>query len=382
MVTSKAQGERDASLVAQSQGARTNGLHIERSSPNLQLNLSQQKTSLPTNETDPRVASTARVGPEPRQMQRAVTMFTRQTSNGSFAASTTRPSLRRQRSSFLQDFKAALKEVMPGDEDTNDNTSTIDEEAGAVDIPSEFNALIKRLCDEKLTDTAAVEGPITTWRLKTLPIDDSRMLAFFNDALPSVIARLTELEQRHRIAQKKVVFWTVSLTFFDTVSDYVACIVLSSTDSSYAIPMLVVLCVSMVCQAVVARFVTNEGPVAVVGALLGLKPVMDGINIIFDIPTRPGASESLGAFGYTRTTETATESIPFAVMQVRANAAHWNDAHCERRINLHPPICRYAGTRSNGASIYRAGNVPSPWSSSCKATNHVSRVCARSGSRL
>ena len=123
-------------------------------------------------------------------------------------------------------------------------------------------------------------------------------------------------------AQKKSVFRTVLLTFFDTLSDYATYIVLANTRSSYATPMLVVLLGSMVTQASVVHFITNEGPIAIAAALLGLKPILDGVNIVFDLPARPGANDSLVAFGYTRATETSTESIPFVVMQALALMEH------------------------------------------------------------
>jgi hypothetical protein len=80
----------------------------------------------------------------------------------------------------------AMREVMPATKGAgaNGDASRTNEEGGAVDISLEFNALVKKLCDEKRTDTAAVEGPITAWRRKHLPrTDDPQMLAFFSDAL-------------------------------------------------------------------------------------------------------------------------------------------------------------------------------------------------------
>ena len=122
--------------------------------------------------------------------------------------------------------------------------------------------------------------------------------------------------------------WTVMLTFVDTLSDYSACVVLEMAGSAYATPMLVILVASMVIQALIANFVTKEGPVATVGALLGLKPVLDGVNIVFDVPPRAGAMHALAAFSYTRSVETASESIPFAVIQAlalmeRRSIAQW-----------------------------------------------------------
>ena len=78
----------------------------------------------------------------------------------------------------------------------------------------------------------------------------------------------------------------------------------------------------MVMQAIVVRFVTKEGPIATAAALLGLKPILDGVNIVFDVPARPGAFHSEAAFGYTRACETSTESIPFVVMQALALMEH------------------------------------------------------------
>ena len=240
-------------------------------------------------------------------------MFERRRSS-ELLASTSPHHLRR---SFVEDLNTAMEEVvMP---DAKDSSSTIDEEDGSVNVTREFNALIKKLCDENLTDTPAVQGPITAWRLKHLPgVDNSRLLAFFNDALPLVIARLARLEQNQHVAQKKTVAYTVALTLFDTLSDYSALAVLVIDGSNYAIPMAAVLLVSMMCQALTVRYVTKEGPIAMACALLGLKPILDGINIVFEIPPQAGAVQSTAAFGWTRVVETASESIPFVMMQALA----------------------------------------------------------------
>ena len=88
---------------------------------------------------------------------------------------------------------------------------------------------------------------LTAWRLKHFRgIDNPRVLALFNDALPKLLARVAELENGRRGAQKKTVFWTVALTFCDTLPDYSSCYVLLISDSNYGIPMLLVLLVSMV----------------------------------------------------------------------------------------------------------------------------------------
>jgi hypothetical protein len=78
--------------------------------------------------------------------------------------------------------------------------------------------------------------------------------------------------------------------------------------------MLVVLLFSVLSQAVTVHLQTKEGPIATAAALLGLKPIMDGVNVIFDLPRRPGAMRCHLAFGLTRMIETSTKSIPFAVM--------------------------------------------------------------------
>ena len=233
-------------------------------------------------------------------------------------------SYNRRRSSVLADLARAVKQAMPASDDTTADAAHDD---GAPDIPQTFNALFERLCDERHTNAAAVEALVVAWRRENFgTIDDPRILSFFDDALPSTMARHIQLEKNHRVAKKKTVFWTVMLTFFDTISDYSAYVVLEIADSSYATPMLVVLMVSMVMQALVAQLLTKEGPIATVGALLGLKPILDGINIVFGIPPRAGAMFSLAAFGYTRTVETSTESIPFAIMQALALMEHRSTA--------------------------------------------------------
>jgi hypothetical protein len=95
------------------------------------------------------------------------------------------------------------------------------------------------------------------------------------------------------------------LTVFDTLSDYSAYAVLQIDGSGYATPMLVVLVVSMACQSFITRYVTKEeGNFVTAGALFGFKPVLDGINIVFDLEPQTGALPSLIAFGWTRVVET------------------------------------------------------------------------------
>ena len=194
-----------------------------------------------------------------------------------------------------------------------------DEEAGITDIAEQFQVLVNQLINDKVVTAAGVENPIGTWRRQCLRgVEDPRVLSFFTDALPTVVARLVELEQNFRVAQKRNVIGTVLLTFFDTLSDYSAFLVLYSEDSSYAAPMLAVMVVSLLTQALGVRYVTKEGPLAAFGALCGLKPIIDGIHIVFNIPNQPGALRPQVAFTYTRGIETSTESIPFAFMQALA----------------------------------------------------------------
>ena len=205
----------------------------------------------------------------------------------------------------------------------NNNAAPPDVEDGVPDIQQTFNALFQRLCDDASSTPESVEVLIVEWRRKYLAgVDDPRARLFFDAILPAMVARHVHLEQNRRVAQKKTVFWTVMLTVFDTLSDYSAFVVLRMAGSVYATPMLVVLVVSMSFQAITTHFHTKEGPIATIGALLGFKPIIDGINICFDIQPRPGALTSLQAFGYTRIGETATESIPFAIMQSLALMEH------------------------------------------------------------
>ena len=238
----------------------------------------------------------------------------------------------RRRYSVLADLARVMTQTLH-DADGNGNTTAdaADESGDDVpDIPQKVNALFERLCNENHTTASAFQALVTVWRRENLgTIEDPRILSFFDDALPSMMARHVQLEKRHRVAKKKTVLWTVMMTFFDTVSDYSAYVVLQMAGSVYATPMLVILVVSMISQGFLVHFVTKEGPLVTVGALLGLKPIIDGVNICFNIPPRAGATmNSLAAFGHTRSIETASESIPFAIMQClalmeRRSVAQW-----------------------------------------------------------
>ena len=248
------------------------------------------------------------------------------------------PRNNRRRSSLLKELSDAVRESMPGAvDDAADSGGTADN-GDEDDIAKTFDALLKHACKSKLTSTAACNAVITTWRREKLSdVEDVRVLLFFDDVLPSVVSRLVLFEETNRVAQKRTVFWAVALTFFDTVSDYSACLVLFIEGSAYAKPMLAVLLMSMVSQSLVAQFATREGPIVTLGALLGFKPIIDGIHIIFDIPPRSGALSSLAAFGYTRSVETSTESIPFAVMQILALVERRSVAQVHRSVERDLP---------------------------------------------
>ena len=263
---------------------------------------------------------TTRVAPAERSENS--TGVRRRHSTGSLSAAPQRP---RRRSSVLADLARAVNQAMPAADDAAAGAA----HGGAPNIQLKVNSLFEHLCNENHTSVAAAEALVAAWRRETFrTIHDPLLLSFFDDVLPSMMARYAQLEKNHRVAKKKTVVWTVMLTYFDTLSDYSAYVVLEMAGSAYATPMLVVLVASMVMQALTVHFVTREGPVATVGALLGFKPILDGVNIVFDVPPRAGAIRSLEAFGWTRAVETASESIPFAVMQAlalmeRRSVAQW-----------------------------------------------------------
>ena len=297
MVVLSAHDERPASLVDASDSCRGGQQDLESSG------VADQSSNLflPGAAPPATLSSTrnARVAPDPSQ--RTTNTRQRRHSTGSLSAKrrpSTAPPQHRRRSSILQELKRAAQELLPDadDEDANSETATMfQEDGGATNINQTFEALLKQLCKGKLTDAAEVEGPIGAWRVKHMSgVDDPRVLSFFNEVLPSVVARLVNFEDARIKMQKRKVFCTVALTFFDTLSDYSACWVLLKDGSPYGIAMLVVLIISMGGQAVGARYLTREGPIATVGALLGLKPILDGVNIIFDIPPQPGALTSGG----------------------------------------------------------------------------------------
>jgi hypothetical protein len=97
------------------------------------------------------------------------------------------------------------------------------------------------------------------------------MVVRYDDLSPPPTAHKLAPAATFARAQKQSVLRTVLLTFFDTLSDYATYIVLANTESSFATPMLVVLLGSMVTQALVVRFITNEGLIAIAAAALARK---------------------------------------------------------------------------------------------------------------
>ena len=82
-----------------------------------------------------------------------------------------------------------------------------------IDIALKFDELFKSLCDEKLTTAKAAEAPITAWRRVHLAgNDDPRVTALFDYALPSMMARLAELDQSRRVVRVRAAFGADSKT--------------------------------------------------------------------------------------------------------------------------------------------------------------------------
>lgn len=233
-------------------------------------------------------------------------------------------SLRRQNSSFLHltnDLTQAVQR-MSANQDDESNWNDADEENDANDIARKFNILLKQVCKENRTTVAAVEAPLDAWRREHLAnIENAVVLSFFEDALPSLMAQFAQFEQTRQVQRKRNVFTTVLLTSFDTLSDYGVIAVLYHS-SNFAVPMIVVLFVSFVVQAGTVYYATREGFAVTVGALLGLKPLIDCFNIAFEIDRQPGAITATTAFAYTRMIQSSTEAIPLAIIQALALMKH------------------------------------------------------------
>ena len=76
---------------------------------------------------------------------------------------------------------------------------------------------------------------------------------------------------------------TVMLTWGDSISDYYAAVLLVRARSKYTNPMVIMLAIANVIQALSAYFWQKEGGFVTLAALLGLKPLVDGHRIVFDI---------------------------------------------------------------------------------------------------
>ena len=234
-----------------------------------------------------------------------------------------------------------------------------------------FDGLLKQLIEQKLISREAIQAPITAWRHKNLAgVDDPRVLALVDQALPSVIARLVRLELNQHQTQKRAGLIAALLILCDTVSEKAVCAVLIIAESPYGFPMLLVVLASLLTQALLAHFVTSEGPIAVVGALFGFKPIIDVIKIIFNIPivSEVDASSSSSSLTpnrrrlarWSRSTkldfaaEMSMKSIPLAIMQALAlveqrSIAQWisfvvgiiNIAHAVASVDYHVDTQKY-----------------------------------------
>ena len=115
-----------------------------------------------------------------------------------------------------------------------------------------------------------------------------------------------------------VTLLTVLLTWGDTVSDWVTLEQLLRADSPYFLPMLGMLVFANVVLALAAYFYQRDGVLASLAALVGLKPLVDGVRIIFSIESKGRKFDPSFNFALTRAVETGIESIPQAILQALA----------------------------------------------------------------
>ena len=107
----------------------------------------------------------------------------------------------------------------------------------------------------------------------------------------------------------------VLLTCGDTVSDIVNLVLL--WDSHFGPIMLGMLIFANLMQVVFTRFVNHQGVLATIASLLGLKPLVDGVQMILGIDSRSAFSAG-ASFAFSRIVETASEAIPQAILQALA----------------------------------------------------------------
>ena len=113
------------------------------------------------------------------------------------------------------------------------------------------------------------------------------------------------------------------LTWGDTFSDYWALWLLRKRPA-FAVPMLILLVFANVVQAAMTYtlpYTIQRGPLAVVAALLGLKPLVEGFQIVFGIDDAIDVETAAVGFAISRTGETGAESIPQVILQALAIAA-------------------------------------------------------------
>ena len=94
---------------------------------------------------------------------------------------------------------------------------------------------------------------------------------------------------------------------------------LLAAGSSYAVPMLVMLLIAQILQALMTYFVQEESVFATVAAALALKPLVDGFRIVFSIDDEAGFDAEFN-FAASRFLETGAESVPQVLLQALALA--------------------------------------------------------------
>ena len=101
---------------------------------------------------------------------------------------------------------------------------------------------------------------------------------------------------------------------FDPIptSDYYALALMFQLEEgfTYAVSMLVMLIFANVMQATATLIVQNEGVMATIAAAFGLKPLIDGFNIIFGDAEGRGRYDPKFNFAISRIIETGFESVP------------------------------------------------------------------------
>ena len=185
---------------------------------------------------------------------------------------------------------ADLRDHPPADaEDMNGVADTAEERADAeLTLTEEFDRLVNRLVKDKVRAVSAVQDEAQTWRRAIFDRhDEEEQLRMYRELINEVLLPLLASFVKSRASaflwDAQMTIKTVLLTWGDTVSDVYALAVLLAAGSSYATPMLAALIFAVVLQALVSYFGQREGALITVAALLGLKPLIEGYMIIFNI---------------------------------------------------------------------------------------------------